>query len=256
MTMFGLLTNFRRRRVLARHSIPEPLWQSVVADVPVLSRLDGAQLARLRDLALLFLHEKRIEPARGLAVTDTMRVRIAVLACLPVLELGLDLYEGFVSVIVYPGEFVVRNRQEVDAAGVVHTADDVLSGEAWDRGPLVLAWSEVDVSGRGTGYNVVAHEFAHKLDGLDGSINGVPPLHRGMRVADWTASFQQAYDELVARLDRGDDTWLDPYAAENPGEFFAVCSEMFFDVPDAFAREYPGLFEQMAAYFRLDLRRR
>lgn len=250
--MFGLFRSLRRKRLLAHNSIPDPAWRALLATAPPLRRLDPAQQARLRELTLLFLHEKRIEPAGGLELTDAMRLRIAALAALPVLDLGLDCYEGFVSVIVYPGEFVVRNREEVDEAGVVHTADDVLSGEAWERGPVVLGWTDVDASGRGDGYNVVIHEFAHKLDALDGATNGIPPLHRTMRTRSWTEAFQQAYDRLLAELDRGEDTWLDPYAAESPAEFFAVCAEMFFELPDAFAARYPEVYAQLAAYFRQD----
>lgn len=250
--MFGLLRAYRRKRLLANQSIPDDAWNGLVAETPPIRRLSHARQRRLRDLALLFLHEKRVEPAGGLVLTDAMRLRIAALACLPVLELGLDCYDGFVSVIVYPGEFIVRDREHVDDAGVVHTADDVLSGEAWERGPVVLGWTDVEASGRGDGYNVVVHEFAHKLDALDGVTNGVPPLHRTMRMSAWAAAFQSAYDRLHRQLDLNEDTWLDPYAAESPAEFFAVCAEMFFDVPDEFAAEHPDLYGQLAEYFRQD----
>ena len=250
--MFGLLKGWRRRRILALTSIPDAVWQRTVAAVPALVRLDEEQLERLRMLALLFLHEKSLEPAGGLQLDDAMRVRIAALACRPILELGLDYFNGFVSVIVYPAEFLVRGREQVDEAGVVHTADEVLSGEAWEQGPVILAWQEIEASGRGDGYDVVAHECAHKLDLLEGDMNGLPPLHRGMRAGKWSESFQAAYDDLVQRLDRGEEPWLDPYAAENPAEFFAVCTEMFFDIPTAFRAEYPALYTQLAAFFRQD----
>jgi len=250
--VFQIIKNRRRRRILATESIPETLWNAAVGAVPVLRTLDDDERARLRDLALLFLHEKRLEPAGGLVLDDEMAVRLAALACLPILELGLDCYDGFAAVIVYPDEFVVPGREHVDDAGVVHIADDILSGEAWDFGPVILAWADVAASGQGDGYNVVAHEFAHKLDLLDGAVNGVPPLHRDMRVAEWTETFQAAYDDLVEQVERGEETWIDPYAAENPGEFFAVCSELFFDVPLDLQIAYPALYRQLAAYYRQD----
>jgi MtfA peptidase len=250
--MFAFFRNWRRRRVLAGHCIPDAAWSELMTAVPVLSRLRLAEQAQLRQLALLFLHEKRIESADDFKVDEAKRLRLAALACLPILELGLDCYQGFASVIVYPGEFLVRDREHIDEDGVVHVRDDVLSGEAWESGPVVLAWRDIEASGQGDGFNVVAHEFAHKLDLLDGAVNGLPPLHRGMRVAEWTATFQDAYDELVASIDRGEDPWLDPYAAEDPGEFFAVCSELFFDVPEEFADEHPALYALLAAYFKQD----
>jgi len=245
-----LFKNWRRKRVLARESISDALWDGALAASPALRRLSADELARLRALALLFLHEKRFEPARGFAVTDEMRVRIGTLACLPILNLGIGSYDAFTSIVVYPDEFLVRDRQVVDEDGVVHTGDDLLSGEAWEQGPVLLAWSEVEQSGKGEGYNVVVHELAHKIDMLNGEVDGVPPLHPGMRLAEWSAAFDEAYESLLDQLERDEEPWLDPYAAEDPAEFFAVCSEMFFDVPERFAEEYRGVYEQLAAFYK------
>jgi Mlc titration factor MtfA (ptsG expression regulator) len=245
-----LFKGWRRKRVLAHESIPDALWNGALAASPALGRLAGADLARLRELALLFLHEKRFEPARGFAITDEMRVRVALLASLPILNLGLDSYATFTSIVLYPDEFLVRDREVVDDDGVVHTGDDLLSGEAWQQGPVLLAWSEVEESGKGEGYNVVVHELAHKIDMLNGEVDGVPPLHADMRLPEWTAAFDDAYESLLEQLDHDEEPWLDPYAAEDPAEFFAVCSEMFFDVPERFAEEYPRVYEQLASFYR------
>jgi len=247
-----LFRRWRRRRIAARESIPDELWHRVERAVPALARLDASATARLRELALLFLHEKRFEPAHGFELTDEMRLRIAALGCVPILELGLDYYDGFTSIVVHPDEFLVRGREHVDEAGVVHVGDDVLSGEAWEQGPVVLGWREVEASGRGDGYDVVAHELAHKIDMLDGDADGLPPLHRDMRIADWSAAFTAAYEDLHAQLDRGEEPWIDPYAAEDPSEFFAVSVELFFDVPRDFRAEYPDVYAQLAAFFRQD----
>src|SRR5690606_30169764 len=110
--------------------------------------------------------------------------RIAALACLPILELGLDCYDGFASVIVYPDEFVVPGREEVDEAGVVHVGDDVLSGESREFGPVILAWEDVEASGQGEGYNVSASGIDHKIGMLDDAVHGLPPQHRDMRVTE------------------------------------------------------------------------
>jgi Mlc titration factor MtfA (ptsG expression regulator) len=245
-----LFKNWRRKRVLARESISDALWDGALAASPALRRLSADELARLRALALLFLHEKRFEPARGFVVTDEMRVRIGALACLPILNLGIGSYDAFTSIVVYPDEFLVRDREVVDEDGVVHTGDDLLSGEAWEQGPVLLAWSEVEQSGKGEGYNVVVHELAHKIDMLNGEVDGVPPLHAGMRLAEWTAAFDEAYESLLDQLERDEEPWLDPYAAEDPAEFFAVCSEMFFDVPERFAEEYRAVYGQLAAFYK------
>jgi Mlc titration factor MtfA (ptsG expression regulator) len=181
-----------------------------------------------------------------------MRVRIGLLACQPILELGLDCYSAFASVIVYPEAFLVRDREYVDEDGVVHRGDEVLTGEAWEQGPVLLSWPDVQASGRGEGYNVVAHEFCHKLDMLDGAANGFPPLHAGMDSDAWESAFDSAYDDLAARLDRGEEPWIDPYAVQDPAEFFAVMCELFFDVPADLRAEYPDVYRQLSLFFRQD----
>jgi Mlc titration factor MtfA (ptsG expression regulator) len=245
-----MFKRWRRRRILARHSIPDEQWAAAVAAWPALARLTDEQRGRLRALALLFLHEKQFEAARGMALDETKCARIAAMASLPILELGFDAYAQFRSVVIHPDEFVVRDRSYEDEDGVVHIGDDVLSGEAWEQGPVVLAWSEIEQSGRGEGFNVIVHELAHKLDMLDGEANGVPPLHGDLRVPEWVAAFDAAYEDLRAALERGEEPWLDPYAAEDPAEFFAVCAEMFFDVPQELRGEYPDVYDQLERYFK------
>jgi Mlc titration factor MtfA (ptsG expression regulator) len=247
-----MFRRWRRRRILERHSIPDAQWSATLSAVPALARLSAEQRERLRELTLLFLHEKQFEAARGMPLDEAKCVRIAAMACLPILELGLDAYRLFKSVVVHPDEFVVRDRTYEDEDGVVHTGDDVLSGEAHEQGPVVLAWAEVEQSGRGEGYNVVVHEFVHKLDMLGGEADGVPPLHGDMRMPEWVAAFDAAYDDLCDQLDRGEEPWLDPYAAEDPAELFAVCAEMFFDVPRDLRDEYPDVYEQLKRYFKQD----
>ncbi len=178
---------------------------------------------------LLFLHEKHFEPVQGMVLDDAKRLRIAALACLPILELGLDAYAAFHSIVVHPDEFLVRDREYEDEDGVVHVGDDLLSGEAFEQGPVVFAWTEIEASARGEGYNVVAHEMAHKLDMLSGETNGVPPLHADMRTPEWVAAFDAAYDDLCEQIERGVTPWIDPYAVEDSAEFFAVSVELFFD---------------------------
>jgi Mlc titration factor MtfA (ptsG expression regulator) len=247
-----MLKDWRRRRVLSRHSIPDDLWAATVGAVPALGRLGVEQQRRLRDLALLFLHEKRLEPVQGMVLDDAKCLRISALACLPILELGLDAYATFHSVVVHPDEFLVRDREYEDENGVVHVGDDLLSGEAFEQGPVVLAWTEIEVSGLGEGYNVVVHEMAHKLDMLSGEANGVPPLHADMRTPEWVAAFDAAYGDLCEQLERDAAPWIDPYAVEDSAEFFAVSAELFFDVPRQLRDEYPDVYAQLRRFFKQD----
>ena len=229
--------------MLEKHRIDDALWQRATTELPFIPRSD-----KLRELALLFLAEKHFSGAHELEVTDHMRVSIAAQACVPILELGLDWYSGFTGIVVYPGDFRVR-RVEADEHGVVHEWDDELAGEAMPGGPVVLSW---DAAANDPHINVVIHEFVHKIDMLNGLADGMPPLHAGMDGAAWTAAFKDAYDGFCDAVERGRDTWLDPYAAEHPSEFFAVISEAFFEQPGETRRRYPDVYGQLARFYRQD----
>ena len=177
-----------------------------------------------------------------------MRVSIAAQACLPILELGLDWYSGWTGIVVYPGDFRVR-REMLDEAGVMHEWDDELAGEAMPGGPVVLSW---DAAAHDPYMNVVIHEFAHKLDMLNGEADAAPPLHAGMDRRAWLAAFEDAYEGFCDAVDRGQDTWLDPYAAEDLSEFFAVITEAFFEDGRETRRRYPDVYAQLKLFYRQD----
>jgi Mlc titration factor MtfA (ptsG expression regulator) len=239
----GWITEWRRKRVLQKHSIDDSLWARATRGLPFLP-----PTARLKDLVLLFLAEKQFAGAHGIEVSGEMRVAIAAQACLPILELGLDWYAGWTGIVVYPGDFRVR-RTEVDEAGIVHEWDDELAGEAMPGGPVVISW---DAAANDPHINVVIHEFAHKLDMVNGAADGMPPLHPGMDARAWIGAFKQAYEGFCDALERGKDTWLDPYAAEHPSEFFAVISEAFFERPAETRRRYPDVYEQLKLFYKQD----
>jgi Mlc titration factor MtfA (ptsG expression regulator) len=243
--------NWRRARILRRARLDETLWRAVLGRYEFLSVLSPEERARLRDWVVLFLDEKTIAGAGGLVVRDEMRVCIAAQACMLILNLDLDYYRGWVEVIVYPDEFVAE-YEYTDEDGVVHRVREPISGESWQRGPVILSWADAGGEASARGYNVVLHEFAHKLDMLNGEANGFPPLHPGMDAAEWTRAFAAAYDDFCARLQRREPTALDDYAAESPGEFFAVLSEAFFETPRAVLEEYPDVYRQLALFYRQD----
>ena len=229
--------------MLRKHVMDEKLWLSAVGKHPFIPNNE-----KIHRLVLLFLAEKEFSGAHGLEVTDGMRVSIAAQACLPILELGIDWYAGWSGVVVYPGDFRVR-RREMDEDGVLHEWDDELAGEAMPGGPVVLSW---DAAAHDAEINVVIHEFAHKLDMLNGEADGLPPLHVGMDRRAWQAGFAAAYEGFCDALERGRDTWLDPYAAEHPSEFFAVLSERFFVEGKETKRRYPDVYDQLRLFYRQD----
>ena len=245
----GLLRNWRRKRALKSARLDEPLWTRVASKLSFLRGLSEEETLRLRQLVILFLAEKEMHGARGLELTDEVRLSIAAQACLPILNLGLDLYGGWVGVVVYPGEFRVR-KEEADENGIVHTFDEELAGEAWPGGPVILSWEDVGSAERG--YNVVIHEFAHKIHMDGGGDENFPAARGGMDTARWRKTLEEAYDRFCGEVDAGRPTFIDDYASEHPAEFFAVMSEAFFTESAVLARDWPELYRQLALFYRQD----
>lgn len=243
--MIGLLRRLRRPAPY----IEDALWQTVRADTAWVAALDDARADRVRTLAARFLHEKTITPLAGLSLNDTQRVQLAALCSLPLLEFGETGLRGWSQLIVYPDAFRVQ-RTHTDAAGVLHEWEDDLSGEAWDQGPLILSWADVqaDLAEPEAGFCVAVHEMAHKLDVLDGELDGTPPLPRGWH-ARWARDFQRAYDDFCMQVDLGRETALDPYAAEAPEEFFAVATEYHFSAPSVLAESVPTVAEHLRRFY-------
>ena len=244
--MMGLFDWFGGKQ---KSEVPDTLWAQTVSALPFLEALAVDEKKRLKTLVEQFLAEKEFSVAGGLELSDEICVSIAAQGCLPILELGLAAYRDWVGIVVYPDEFVVPRRVE-DEDGVVHEYDDVLSGEAWEGGPLIISWHDAQMAG--AGYNVVIHEFAHKLDMLNGEADGMPALHSGMTEEEWDRIFLAAYDDFCRRVDSGEEITIDPYASDDPAEFFAVLSENFFELPDIVDREYPALYALLRAYYRQD----
>jgi Mlc titration factor MtfA (ptsG expression regulator) len=245
----------RRERVLREAHMDEAEWQRALDGYHFTRVLDADERARLKRLTILFLAEKPINAAGNLHIDNGARLAIALQACMLILNLDLDWYKSWTEVIVYPGEFTARH-EEVDEAGVVHVVERTMSGESWGHGTVVLSWADVSQAANRRneedGYNVVIHEFAHQIDMLNGDANGFPPLHKDMNRAVWADTFGEAYEHFCRRVDGWEDTPIDEYAAESPGEFFAVISEAFIETPQVVRDEYPGVYAQLAQFYRQD----
>ncbi len=232
--------------------IDDTSWARLLARSELFRRLDADRRRRLREACGRFLARKSFAAASGHVLDDDQCLAIAALACLPILELGIDWLDGWREVIVYPGGFRVRREHHDEHSGVVTEGDDDLIGEAWERGPVVLSWADVatDLAQPFEGFNVVIHEIAHKLDMLDGAMNGVPRLPPHIARGEWIATMQAAYDAFVRHVDDGGETAIDPYAAESPDEFFAVIVEQHFSEGRILAEAMPDAADLLARLFR------
>ena len=241
---------FKRSR-----QIPDALWRQTLERYPFLANKPDANAERLRELTGQFLAHKQFSGAHGLRVTDEMAVAIAAQACLPILNLSLRLYNDFKGIVVHPGAMLAP-RSVVDAAGVRHHYKEELVGEAMEGGPVTLSWQDAAASSEhlSRGYNVVIHEFVHKIDMRDGTANGCPPLPSREAKAVWQAVMQKAYEEfreqvVMAERFGGLPPWLDAYAATSPADFFAVTCEAYFVSRARFEADFASLKPLFDAFF-------
>ncbi|MBS3804467.1 MAG: zinc-dependent peptidase [Oleiphilaceae bacterium] len=242
--------DWRRQRTLGQ-PFPER-WRTLLhSQVPLYSALPAELRHQLEQHVQLFLAEKDFYGCDGLELDDRIRLTIAGHACLLILARSWSEYDEIRSVLVYPALYRVRGHENDGL--LVHLSDEIRAGEASSLGQVVLAWSECEqaVNSPDGPHNVILHEFAHQLDYLDGLADGAPPLDRA-QASHWQQTMSRAYEHLQHSLHRQRHSWLDPYGATAPAEFFAVLTEAFFQQPQHLYREQPDVYEALKAFYRLD----
>jgi Mlc titration factor MtfA (ptsG expression regulator) len=239
-----------RARLLSSEMSPED-WATVLRLVPIVAKLPSSLQTRLQGKALLFLDQIDIYGRNGLVVTRDMELSLAAQACLLIVN-STQWYDSLRTVLLYPGAF--QSMQSQQDGYLVTQTKQVRLGESWHRGPVVLSWAHTLRGGEDPydGHNLVLHEFAHQLDALSGSTDGVPVLMKGQGYADWEAAIVEGFSAHVENVKRGRSTVLDPYAATKYVEFFAVCVEVFFEQPQGLKDEYPDVYHQMSLLLGLD----
>ncbi|HRL20954.1 MAG TPA: zinc-dependent peptidase [Alcaligenes sp.] len=272
--MFGWLSGRGARRSQVEQtlaSMDDAQWQQAVRAHDFLDGLSAQELDSLRQRTAWLLASKQFTGTQGLQLDESIKLSIAVQAALPILNMDPAVYEGWTEIVLYPGQFMIP-QQDVDEAGVVHEYLMPASGEAWDGGPVILSWEQSGPYGE-AGMNVVIHEFAHKLDLLGGIADGMPPLHdyADLSARRWRQVLEQSFDAFEQALTAVEQAipadvdpeseaatpWydtlpLDPYAATNHAEFFAVSSEAFFIDPAPLAHMLPQWYELLRRYYRQD----
>jgi len=250
---YPLYRRRQRRLQLAQQAFPTA-WRKILQQHwPMYRALPPDIQLQIRQQVQRFIAEVEFVGCDGLTVTDQMRVLIAAQASLLTARLPVNDYPGLRQILVYPDAFAVDLNQP-DSAGVVHEKTEWREGESWQQGQVILSWRHT-LAGAAVaddGRNLVIHEFAHQLDQQTGSVNGFPPLPTPHLQQQWPLLMQAAFDRLQLDLQQGIQPWIDPYAATNPAEFFAVLSELFFEMPAYLAECQPKLYQLLQQFFQLD----
>ena len=243
----------RRRKRLAARPFPTAWREILERRVPLVARLPDPLRTQLEHRIQVFIAEKQFTGCDGLEVTDEMRVTVAAQAALLMLNRGEAPYPNLRQILLYPGAFIVE-RLRPEPSGVLQEQRQVLTGESWSRGQVVLSWEDV-LSGAANpddGHNVVIHEFAHQLDQEKGYANGAPFLPRRERYERWSRVLAGEFAQLQWHVANGWPTLINAYGATDPAEFFAVVTEVFFEQPQRMAAEHPALYAELRDLYRVD----
>ena len=253
--MLNWFTN-RRRRKLTQEPFPAAWEEIIYRNTAFWRGLNDDERRRLCELVQVFIAEKLWEGCGGIKLTDEIRVTISAQACLLILNLTHNYYKNVESIILYPSTLVLPERKPGFFETVLEPLEPAypISGQAFQQGPLILAWDAVLVGIRqaGSGYNVVYHEFAHKLDMQDGVADGTPRLRDRGEYRDWVKTCSREYLRLLNDVEKGRRTFLDEYGAKDEAEFFAVATEHFFDQPLSLIKSAPELYRVLKNYYRQD----
>lgn len=238
----------KRRAALLEAPFPSQWRQLLQEEFGLYSRLPAQLQEKLEGLMMVFIDEKVFAGRGGFEMTDRARVLVAAQACVLILNMPEKYYAGFETILIYPSAYQTQvTRQD----GWVHTeTTDHRAGEAWHRGPVILAWDHVQQGGRDgrDGHNVVMHEFAHKLDEENYHMDGLPILTDGDQYRNWAEVLGSAFQQLQEHRDEV----IDAYGATSAAEFFAVVTEAFFEKGLQLKQQHPELYEQFRLYYRLD----
>ena len=250
----------RRRARIRSKPFPASWRRMLQRRVPYIAALPADLQLQLKQHVQVFLAEKPFIACGGLVLTQEMRVVIAAQACLLLLNRPSSYFPNLRQILVYPGPFVV-SRVRADDTGVFQQLREVLSGESWSQGQVILSWEDVldGAAHPADGRNVVVHEFAHQLDQETGHANGAPHLGSPTARKNWRKTFTEEFALLQQRA-QGSGVQTDPdsvpllsdYGATNPAEFFAVASEVFFELPRRMANEHPSLYEELRRFYCVD----
>ena len=241
-----------RRRRLANRPFPSHWTVILERNVPFYKPLSDSLRKRLHGHITVLLSEKKFKGCGGLHITDEIKVTIAAIAALLLLNERGNYFSKLRLILVYPSVFIAG--QATPFGEYYLEEKQVKAGESWGTGIVVLSWENIryDAKHWMDGHNVVLHEFAHQLDQEGGSASGVPILEKRSDYVTWGQVFRKEYEQLCREVERGVETVIDEYGATNPAEFFAVATETFFEKPFQMQRKHPELYDQLKNYYKLD----
>ncbi|ABI70958.1 M90 family metallopeptidase [Shewanella frigidimarina] len=243
----------RQRNIITSKPFPTQ-WRHILKKrFPYFKAMPTDLQLQLKKHIQIFINEKQFVGCDGFEINDEVKVTIAAQACLLLLNRKTNYYPKLKQILVYPSAFIVE-KNRTDLAGVQSSQRNVLLGESWEYGKVVLSWNST-IEGAADpfdGSNVVIHEFAHQLDQEDGTANGAPPLRDITSYRSWSSTLGQEFKQLQYCAQQHIPSLFNYYGATNPAEFFAVISETFFERPVEFYQQHQQLYKELSQFYQLD----
>jgi Mlc titration factor MtfA (ptsG expression regulator) len=258
--MWTFFSKEYRRRQWIEQPLADEWRKTLSRNVAIYERLTAAERERLDTAIKIIVAERSFVGLRGFVITDEVKVIIAAQAAL--LLLGNDGYyfHRVQRIFVEPTHHKSRTKHllndSIFGEPVVLVEEHLAEGAFIDLREIRLAWDDVLVGASNPfdGENVVLHEFAHHVDGLDGVLDGVPPLPDVETRVNWSTVFKRELAKLRSDLKRRQDTFLHDAAADGPEELFAYSTECFFEQPLELAELHPDLFDCLRGFYKIDPR--
>jgi MtfA peptidase len=215
------------------------------AHVDFYQKLNAADKKKFEERVSAFLSDTRIE-AVGTEVTALDKVLIASSAVIPIFGFPGWKYKNLTNVILYPDTFDHEFQFEGNGRNILG-----MVGSGYMNGQMLLsraALTKAFSKEHGTD-NAALHEFVHLLDKSDGATDGVPEaLLAHQYIVPWLHLMHQE----MHRIQSGKSD-INPYAATNEAEFFAVAAEYFFEKPQQLEAKHPEIYGMLKLIFEQDL---
>lgn len=249
-----IFRRYRRRRMWDRDITDEErrlidgsLWQW--------KHLPAADQDRMIRRARLFVTEKHWEGCNGLQITPSMQWAVAAAAALIVPPASEFYFDATETVLLYPTAYLAQVNPPPGSLEL--GGQYARSGQTVYRGPIILNWQDVEAAADSDngGDHLAIHELAHQIDFVNGPYaDGLPPLPPDVDGEAWRKALGEELEQARRMVERGWRVYLDDYALSEPGEFFAVASECYFQTPRELAEFHPGVFDLLNDFYQFDLR--
>lgn len=204
---------------------------------PYFRNLSAAGQQKFVDRVMQFMEHKYFIGREGLVITDEIKVLISAAAVQLTFGLKDFLIAHLHTINVFPRTFYSK------------MFETSFKGLTTQGGILSLSWSDFKegYADENDKLNLGLHELAHALNiDLDENGNTDDVFATGFE------RFKTEALEDFKKLKSGEATFLRTYGGRNMHEFFAVCVEHFFEVPEDFKTELPHLYWILAEMLNQD----